>query len=273
MTEFQIFMAMRKLYSERNYAGEAIAVRRDFPLISDLQRAVQKLQSNSVIKIDSDFTSCYRIIDLPDQSPEAICCSIDPYCYISHLSAMQWHGLSERNPLELTLTTPSRPLWSTLSSAKMEEIYEGEGFDQVVLMHRVQFPEKVRRRPVRRHETRHPGSWRQVPGQVERVSSVGQTFLDMITEPSWCGGMAHVVEIWEREAEIYLDEIVSAVERSPKKLAKVRAGYLLQERFGLSDPRIDSWRQFAQRGGSQRLDPEGPYVPPYSEAWMISVNI
>lgn len=274
VTEFQLFLLIRDLYAAKSFEGEPIAVRRDFPLVSDLRRVIGNLTRDSVLKADIDFPQCFRVIDAPDQSPEEICCEIDPFCYVSHLSAMQWHGLSERNPVELSLTTPHRVLWTEFASKQMSKIYSDDlDLEQTIHLYRIDFPLKVRRRTIRRHETRYPGDWRQVPGQEVRVASIGQTFLDMLTEPSWCGGMAHVIDIWMRDAEIYLDEIIFSIDKSPKKLAKVRAGYLLEERLNLKDIRIEQWRQFAQRGGSQKLDPEGPYSPPYSEGWMISINV
>jgi predicted transcriptional regulator of viral defense system len=130
----------------------------------------------------------------------------------------------------------------------------------------------IRRRPVIVHETRHPAKPATLRGEETRVSSIGRTFADMLSEPSLCGGMHHVIGIWEEEAEEWLDDIITAIDESSSKIVKVRAGYLLAERIGLQDARIDSWVQFAQRGGSRKLDPDAPYAPRFSETWMLSLN-
>ena len=52
----------------------------------------------------------------------------------------------------------------------------------------------------------------------------------------------------------------------------MRAGYVLSELMDVEDERVDAWRAFAQRGGSQKLDPEAPYVPRWSDDWMLSLN-
>ncbi|WP_247891816.1 hypothetical protein [Azospirillum argentinense] len=142
-------------------------------------------------------------------------------------------------------------------------------------LQRVRFSDIIRRREVRRHTTQHPGNWRQVRGSWVRVSTIGQTFLDMVENPTWCGGMAHVLEVWAEHASIFIEEIITSVDGASTKLTKVRAGYLLQERLSLaiSDSRVEGWKRFAQRGGSQKLDPEGDYAPVFSPTWMISLNV
>ena len=81
------------------------------------------------------------------------------------------------------------------------------------------------------------------------------------------------LEIWDYHAEIYLQEIIAAVNDYASSIVKVRAGYILTERMGLSDSRIEAWKRFAQRGGSRKLDPSRPYAPTFSEAWMLSLNV
>jgi predicted transcriptional regulator of viral defense system len=217
----------------------------------------------------------YRVLAAPDQPADEVCCEVDPFCYISHLSAMQYHGLTTRTPVELTLTTPFRALWKKLRDARMANDYGddlGEA-DAVMALQQYNFEAKIRGRVVRRHESRHPGEWRQIRDNATRVATIGQTFVDMLGRASWCGGIHHVLEVWENEARTFLEEIVAAVDRAPTTIIKVRAGYLLEEKLGIRDERIAQWARYAQRGGSRVLDPEAPYEPVFSEKWMISLNV
>jgi flavin-binding protein dodecin len=85
--------------------------------------------------------------------------------------------------------------------------------------------------------------------------------------------MGHVLDVWDRAAEPWTNEIIEAVDGAESKIDKVRAGYILEERLEIDDARVRAWKAFAQRGGSRKLDPEAPYAPAFSETWMISLNV
>ena len=104
-----------------------------------------------------------------------------------------------------------------------------------------------------------------------RVATIGQTFLDMLQHPDLYGGMAHVLEVRDEHAITYLDHIIAAVS-SASSVVTCRAGYIIEERPGVKDPGVEEWHDCAQRGGSCRLDPGRPYIPEWSEKWMISLN-
>ena len=110
-------------------------------------------------------------------------------------------------------------------------------------------------------------------GSSVRLSTIGQTFLDMLQKPDLCGGMYHVLDVWEEHAETYLNDIVAAVETASSGIVKSRAGYILEERQGLHHPGIERWKVSGQRGGSRKLDPAKEFAPTFSATWMISLNV
>lgn len=232
------------VYAERY----EVRTRKTEPNESDLSKAFRRLEDARVIRLDPDFGyPYYQAFDVLEQPAEAVSCTADSSVYISHLSAMQMHGLTDRNPVDLVLSRPAgmRP--------------------------KVHFPGHVRGRPILLHETRHPGTWETMGPRI-RVATIGQAFLDMVVRPHWCGGVTHILEVWEREAEVHLDAIVAAIDAHPAKLPKVRAGYILDEVLGIADARVLAWLAFAQRGSSQKLDSEQPYAPTFSAKWILSLN-
>lgn len=239
-----------------------------------LRSLLRRLSAKRVLAPDVDFGSgVWRVVQSTRSgSAEEVACIADPFCYVSHLSAMQRYGLTERSPEALHVTTPARAVWNTLRDAKaVQEL--GSDDDAQGLLLRYSLGPSLRRRAVIVHESSHPASPVEVRGERTRISGIGRTFLDMLANPNLCGGMRHVLDVWERSAGDWTSEIIEAVNSTPSKIDKVRAGYILEERLGLNDPRILSWRTFAQRGGSRKLDPEAPYAPTFSASWMISLNV
>ena len=95
----------------------------------------------------------------------------------------------------------------------------------------------------------------------------------MIREPTLCGGLQHVVDVYCAEAKVYLNLIIDEISRHGLPIDKMRAGYLLTEVFHLDAPAFQDWEQLAQRGGSRKLDPDGEYATAYSERWKLSINL
>jgi hypothetical protein len=272
VTDYQLFLLLKNLYKHKS----GLYIKNDTPSVFDYRRNRKLLLKHNAIAADPDYSSAYRILSKQDLSADDITCIIDPFCYISHLSAMQRYGLTDRRPEALHLTSLSLPLFKTQAQEKMHKDY---GDDILTLessfifpLKRVTHPQMTRGRALSTHYTKYPGFSLPVRGARARISTIGQTFLDMLENPEKCGGMLHVLDIWKEHARTYLDDIVPTITGAPKSIHKVRAGYILNEVLGIDSPEIQSWQIFAQRGGSRVLDPEKPFASTYSEKWMISIN-
>jgi predicted transcriptional regulator of viral defense system len=246
---------------------DGLRLRHSTPDRADVTRLRRGLERARAIMPDIDYgTRALRILRVPDAPAEDICCLVDPTIYISHLSAMQRYGWTDRRPQALHL---SRPNPRTLPRAP-----ESANELLAALAPRsVSHPRRVRDREIHLFQTIHIGESLSLRSSFARIASVGQVFLDMVEEPELCGGMAHVLDIWRTHAAGHLDELVKAIDAAPPKMAKIRAGYILNELLGIEDSRVLAWTQFAQRGGSRLLDPAKPYAPRFSERWMLSINV
>lgn len=274
ITAYGLFVLGRNLFEQRDWRGEPL---KRMPPVWDqagARNAISRLVERRFLVSDVDFGSgVWRVVQSARSgSAEEVACIADPFAYVSHLSAMQRYGLTERSPGALHLTTPARAVWNRLRDEKVGRELAGVPEGERPSLSKPGFSDTIRRRPVLVHETRHPAAPVSVRGESARVTSIGRTFADMLSEPGLCGGVRHVLDIWERDAEQWAPEIIGEVDRVHSQIVKVRAGYLLSEVLGVEDPRIDGWRRFAQRGGSRKLDPDGPYAPRFSDAWMISLN-
>ena len=270
ITQFEFFRIVRHVYRE-SYSKK-LYLRRRTPDYDDYRRFRLSLNKAGVIRPDPDYkTRVLRVLAISDLPAEEIICLVDPTCYISHLSAMQRWGLTDRNPTALMLTRPDRKTAATQLQAMTEALDEDRTnpFRLNIFGH----PPRVRNRAVRIYQSRTAGAFLKIRGNNARLSTIGQTFLDMLQKPDLCGGMSHVLDVWEEHAQTYLDEISTAVDTATSGLVKSRAGYILEERLGLRHRRIEPWTAFNQRGGSRKLDPAKDYAATYSEKWMISINV
>ena len=271
LSQFDFFRFVWRMYRESS--GKGLYLRSDTPSQADYIRLKSILRSAGAIGTDWDYgPRVIRVLGISDLPADDIVCLVDPTCYISHLSAMQRWGLTNRIPHALMLTRPVRNAAAEqLRSNRAEALGENETnpFPSTIIGH----PAHVRGQALRILESKAAGASLTVRGGHVRLATIGQTFLDMLQMPDLCGGMYHVLDVWEEHAGTYLQEIVDAVETAASGLVKCRAGYILEERQGLHHHGIKRWKDFVQRGGSRKLDPSKGFAPTYSATWMISLNV
>lgn len=271
LTQFAFFRVIWRMYQLS--AEEKLYLRHETPTQDDYARLRLNLKKTGIIGADRDYGArIVRVLTVSDLPAEEIVCLVDPTCYVSHLSAMQRWGLTDRRPDALLLTRPDRKAAQALLREHMDELLYSDEENPIPLKV-ISHPKRVRRRPVSVYETKNYGAHIQNRGSDIRVSTIGQTFLDMLQKPDLCGGMSHVLDVWDEQAKTYLDEIVGAVDGASSPLVKSRAGYIIEERLGLSHAGVEPWKALGQRGSSRKLDPAKEFAPTFSETWMISLNV
>ena len=142
----------------RQPSREKLYLRRDAPERDDIARFRAILKTAGVIANDRDYGSrVIRVLSVPDLPAEDIVCLVDPTCYVSHLSAMQRWGLTNRTPRGLALTRPNRKTAATALRAHMNEaMNEAETNPYPLTL--VQHPHRVRRRDVTMYESKTAGA-------------------------------------------------------------------------------------------------------------------
>ena len=271
LTQFDFFHIIWRLYKASS--DKKLYLRHNTPSRDDYFRLRLSLMKQDVIHPDRDYKArVIRVLSVPDLPAEDIVCLVDPTCYISHLSAMQRWGLSDRSPDALMLTRPDRRKAAAGLVAYRTEIL-GEDEANPAPLTLIHHPNRVRRRRVRVYESKSSGEFLKNRGSAARLSTIGQTFLDMLQRPDLCGGMSHVLDVWEQHAETYLDEIVTAVDTATRGVVKSRAGHILEERLALHHSGIERWKAFSQPGGSRKLDPAKGFASTFSTTWMLSLNV
>ncbi len=266
------------LYKSQSYGGQGLGIRRETLDTRALARLERVLVNDVVLKPIAGFPgrSAYALFGGNLNDHRAVCCCVDPFCYVSHLSAMEFHGLTDRLPEQLYVSSPAGTQWTSFALQRMSKDlggdlaeYESAGLP---LLRRVAFT-KIGGRTVHRFASSHLGAYRTIKDSPVRVATIGRTFLDMLREPVLCGGIAHVLEVFQEHASANRRLILDELDQQGSAIDKVRAGYLLEEVCKIRDQRIDAWVQFAARGGSRKLDATAEYSPRFSERWSLSINV
>lgn len=298
ITEYELFLELVRIYQSGSNTRKSLRLRTEFPDRSKFRYAINDLVKSRFLRPDVDFyskneaqntevpdphtnsgthyrTKVFRVSDVPDASAEEISALVDPFCFISHLSAMQHYGFSNRRPIELMLTTPSIVQWRRLRDQKMNEDYSLELPEEQyrVRLEHISLPKKLRGRNLSIHTTNRMVEANPSRNSIKRIPPIEEVFVEMLDRPDLCGGITHVIEVWQEYAPDRLDRIVAAIDLINDGIMKVRAGFILDECLKLSHPAMNGWLKFAQRGGSRKLDPSRPYAPRFSEKWMISINV
>jgi len=215
------------------------------------------------------------LIGQRDPDPFVMLCAVDPFGYVSHLSAMEYHRLTDRLSKTIYFTTPPSPEWNQLAADRMRkdlgddvDAYLEAGFPTL----RRLVLKRLDRRSIEYHHRRTAGGYRLAEHGDVRVSSIGRTWLDMLQEPDRCGGLQHVLAVSRTHAKEHLPLILAELDRHGTEIDRARAGYILEDIANLHDPGLDAWQQRVQRGGSRKLYARADYAPRYSERWSLSLN-
>lgn len=259
--------------------GKKLGLSHQEPSTEDYSRLRSNLREARIISPDPDYgRALIRVLPVPDLYADDIVCLADSTVRVAYLSAMRRWGLTERIPYSLMLARPKRKSAIAQLKERMEETLDN-GENNPAELNIINHPKTVRRRNISIHFshylTNYEGTiaqpWDNLTPEV-RLSSIGQTFLDTLQQPDLCGGMNHVLDVWDEHAHTWLEEIVQSVNRANDNLVMSRAGYIIEERLGLTHPLLAKWKLQCHRGGTNKLDPNMNFVPTFSEKWMISIN-
>lgn len=218
----------------------------------------------------------YRIAGRRRVSHEDVICCVDPFCYLSHLSAMEYHGITDRILRgALYISSPSQAKWRQMARTRMQK--DCDGFYDAYKKQRLQilkYPEFVAidKRNIKRYTSSYLGAFKNIEDRPLRMATMGRTFLDMVREPGMCGGINHVMDVFEEFGRDYFSLAFDEIDAHGRGIEKVRAGYLFEEKCGVTDKRLEKWLECVQRGGSRKLDPDSEYSSDYSEKWCLSLN-
>lgn len=269
--EFNLYLY--KLYHDRVYDGIRIGkIQSPVPdnRVADL--ALQDMVNQGILApVIPGFV--WQISNRNQATAQQTACCLNPYSHLAYISAMEWHGITDRIPHVVRLIQASMTAARKLHQEWLNSMLPDIKNTTALLPRKFNGDEKIDGKTLIFHTKKNYKKKSELheSGGI-RVSNIGETFLDMMREPEWCGGFTHVEEVFREHAETYLPVIVKTVDRLGNGIDKARAGYLLEEVCGLKNRTIEKWKAGVQRGGSRKLIASNPYKDIFSEVWCISIN-
>lgn len=215
MTPVRFYGLIRQMYQES--PSEKLYLRGSDPGIDDYHRLKGILLDTRIVRSDWDYRArALRIPTIYDRPTDEIVCLVDPTCYVSYLSAMERWGLTNRSPKALMLSRPDRKTVLDKLRRHRRKILGEHHNTNILPLHLIKHPTRVRGARVQMYMTKSAGADLTIRGGHARISTISQTFLDMLQKPDLCGGMPHVLEVWEQHAETYLDSALSPLSIRPQ---------------------------------------------------------
>lgn len=265
--DFDLSLLVARLFRDKAIDGIPLRVRKDSAEHSDLSRVTKGLIERGLIEplVSNRYAGLYV---RPGSKPSAdhIICFMDPLAYLSHLSAMELHGITDRRQKSIQITSPRGTHWTRLTNNLMvEQLIKSEWIgpsDAGEINSEVygtfawrHFKSPIRSRSVERHEE---SKWEEsnfLTTEHVRISTIGRTYLDMIRQPGRCGGIHHVLDCFDEHGPRHRNSILREVNKHGSKIDKSRIGYIFEERLGVKDsPTLNEWLETAvQRGGQENL--------------------
>lgn len=282
INDYELGILLFRIYQKSKFRNEPVTGKGQ--LKTYYNRQLKLLINYGILTQRKEFPDkrVFQIIGKKKFDAYDVICSADPFSFISHLSAMSFHGLTDRLPSTLFYSTPESKDWRHYANEKMlrdlGDDYEKYKANNFPLLRNTKVA-KVGKLAVHKFSSKQLGNnnylsaYKNMSERPLRISTIGRTFLEMVQKPDLCGGIRHVMETYQQNGKNYFRLIFEEINRHGKAVDKVRAGYLLSEIADLDNPQVAEWEKFVQRGGSRKLDYAAEYSSEFSERWSLSINV
>lgn len=157
ITLFDLHLLVQSLVAAGHWQGKSLT---RVPLkwrSAGLPPIVSRLLARETLRADRDFGGgVYRVMEIePAGTAAEVACIVDPFCYISHASAMKVHELTSTGSQTLHLSTPEGRMWRAKQSELASQIQpDANGMRSTYA--RPHFGERLRKQKLLLRETITP---------------------------------------------------------------------------------------------------------------------
>ena len=270
----ELFIKVQDLFNEKKFHGIKLSgVHGNSKLENIMSKTIEHLFKIKIFLEISTFNEKSKIFItqkyLEDSSDEKPICSFYEYGYIGYLSALHIHGLTDRFPKIINYVVFSRSEWKEKYFFKNDflKIY-GKKYIMPVYPVNGNLPDKILKikndSNVKDFITKSDG--------IIRVRTIEALFIDCLREPDLCGGLDHVIDIYEEYGENFSNKLIDYTDKNGSLIDKARVGFILEKFCEVQSNRFQFWKKQMIRGGSRTFYSKNSHSSWYDPEWCISLN-
>jgi len=278
INRFDLFIKFRELFFSKKIGNEKIEVHGNTNLELAFKRFTNEyLEEEPFVKAYSPHSTGYGYFAKINTklSPIELIFPLFPYAYLTHLSAMRHYSITDRIPKKIQIEIPSRPKWKALLTEDIKKMDVSAKDKDIILKYLPRYPKSDEiyfKKRILVSSIRTPLPYLTLDNGV-RVVEIGALFVEMINNPKECGGIEHVMDVFQEYGLIFKKKIYKVALES-SLIAQARIGFIFEQILEQSDPEILKMKSRNKdlRGGSRVFLTGEDFSNIINIEWNLSLN-
>jgi len=278
INRFDLFIKFRELFFSKKLGNEKIAVHGN----TDLELAFKKftneyLEHEPFVKAYGPHSTGYGYFAKINTklTPSELIFPLFPYAYLTHLSAMRHYSITDRIPKKIQIEIPSRSKWKALIIEDIKKMDVSARDKDLILKYLPRYPKSDEiyfKKRILVSSTRTPLPNLTLDNGI-RVIEIGALFVEMINNPKECGGIEHVMDIFQEYGLVFKKKIYKAALES-SLISQTRIGFIFEQILKQSDLEIIKMKNRNKdlRGGSRVFLTGEDFSNIINIEWNLSLN-
>ncbi|MGR3979168.1 hypothetical protein FW754_16210 [Acinetobacter sp. 1207_04] len=292
----QLFLKYLELWFQEEFKGEIIEKPKNFSNKVFYKLCDYLIHEKLLIGFNHTTRGyTYFIKKGSKPTSEMAISALYPLGFLSHLTAMNLYSIGNTQTTGIYLTCPARKDWKTLCLKEIKKRFKKFDVADSITNEYIEInglilsTQSILDPYPHQNVLEEAGSTKTIivinkKKLVEsewwnqcHVQNVVDLYLDMLRTPQYCGGISHVLTIYQssllKDPEL-LQEILISITKNGSIIDRARFGYIFDKILLIKSPQIDLWKeeQKDKRGSSRKLFSNFEFDSFFDEEWNLSIN-
>lgn len=221
--------------------------------------------------------------------------AIYPLGFLSHLTAMNLYGVGNTQTSGIYFTCPARKDWKNLCLKNIKQRFKNLTISDSISNEYIEInglilsTQSILDPYPHQNILEEAGSTkaliiinRKVLVESEwwnhcHIQNIVDLYLDMLRAPHYCGGISHVLNIYQdsllKDKDL-LQELLNTLTKTGSIIDRARFGYIFDKILGITVPELNNWKieQKEKRGSSRKLFSNFDFDEFFDDEWNLSIN-